>query len=168
MNNLFLVKKGDEANRPVVNLMELNKFISYQHVKMEGLHLPKLILQKVDLMSKFDLRVAYFVIPLRVDSRKFVRFEWTGGLCQFLSLYFELGQVERVFTKLNNFSLNFSVALNNDKNYCVSGRHDPVWLRSRGNFDGKGNSGFSRILFQKLGFIVNLKKMIGARSACRC
>ena len=110
---------------------------------MEGLHLPKLILQKVDLMSKVDLRVTYFVIPLRVDSRKFVRFEWTGGLYQFLSLYFELGQVERVFTKLNNFSLNFSVALNNDKNYCVSGRHDPVWLRSRGNFDGKGNSGFS-------------------------
>lgn len=54
LNNLFLVKKRDEANRPVVNLMELNKFISYQHVKMEGLHLLKLILQKVDLMSKID------------------------------------------------------------------------------------------------------------------
>lgn len=143
LNNLFLVKKRDEVNRPVVNLMELNKFISYQHVKMEGLHLLKLILQKVDLMSKIDLRVAYFVIRLREDSRKFLRFEWTGNLYQFLCLYFELGQVQRVFTKPNNVSLNFSVALNNDKNYCVSGRHDPVWLRSRGNFDGKGNSEFS-------------------------
>ena len=110
---------------------------------MEGLHLLKLILQKVDLMSKIDLRVAYFVIRLREDSRKFLRFEWTGNLYQFLCLYFELGQVQRVFTKPNNVSLNFSVALNNDKNCCVSGRHDPVWLRSRGNFDGKGNSEFS-------------------------
>ena len=38
VSNLFLVVKKDGGNRPVLNLKNFNKFIPYEHFKMEGLH----------------------------------------------------------------------------------------------------------------------------------
>ena len=37
LSNLLLVKKRNVGNRPVINLKNLNKFILYEHFKMEGL-----------------------------------------------------------------------------------------------------------------------------------
>ena len=39
LNLLFLVKKRDGGNHPVVHQKELNNNILYQHFKMEGLFL---------------------------------------------------------------------------------------------------------------------------------
>ena len=41
LSSLFLVKKKDGGNRPVVNLKDLNRNIPYQHFKMEVLFLLK-------------------------------------------------------------------------------------------------------------------------------
>ena len=61
-------------NRPVINLKDLNRFISYKHFKMEGLHCLKYVLQKRDYICKVDLKDAYCSVPLHKDSRKLVRF----------------------------------------------------------------------------------------------
>ena len=74
LSSLFLVKKKDGGNRPVVNLMDLNRNIPYQHFKMEGLFLLKEMLLPGDKMCKIDLKDAYFAISLSVESRKYVRF----------------------------------------------------------------------------------------------
>ena len=48
LSNLFLVDKSDGGKMPVINLKNLNSFLPYQHFKMEGLHLPKDLLQEGD------------------------------------------------------------------------------------------------------------------------
>ena len=37
VSNIFLVKKKDEGNRPVISLKNLNQYILHHHFKMESL-----------------------------------------------------------------------------------------------------------------------------------
>ena len=96
---LFLVKKKEGRNRPVINLKDLNSNIPYQHFKMEGLFLLKEMLLTGDKMCKTDLKDAYFAILLSVKSRKYVRFQWKGFLYEFFCLCFGLFQAPLVFAK---------------------------------------------------------------------
>ena len=72
VNNLFLVKKKDGGQRPVINLKQLNySYIPYCYFKMEGLQNVKYMLKKGDYMCKLDLKDAYFSVPLEKYSRQF-------------------------------------------------------------------------------------------------
>ena len=108
INQIFLVGEKDGGNRPVINLKNLNKFVSYQHLKMEGLHCLKVLLQNGDI-CKIDLKNGYFSLPLSKLSRKLVRFQWEGYLHEFLCLYFGLGPAPGAFTKL--FKIPLSVLM---------------------------------------------------------
>ena len=77
---LFLGKKRDKGNCPVVNLKDLNSNILYQHFKMKGLFLLKKMLLPGDKICKIDLKDAYFAIPLSMKSRKYVGLLWKGLL----------------------------------------------------------------------------------------
>ena len=46
VSNLFLVKKKDGGQRPVINLKQLNEYIPCRHFRMEGLQNIKYILEK--------------------------------------------------------------------------------------------------------------------------
>ena len=67
--NLFLVKKKDGTQRPMINLKQLNTYIPYCHLKMEGLQNLKYMLQKGDYMCKLDSKDAYFSVPLEKNLR---------------------------------------------------------------------------------------------------
>ena len=56
LSSVFLVKKKDGGNRPVITLKELNFYVTYQHFKMEGLYLLKHLIQIGDWMIKIDLK----------------------------------------------------------------------------------------------------------------
>ena len=64
-------------------------------------------------MCRLDLRDAYFYVPFskktknKKKNRKYVRFFWSGNLCEFICLCFGIGPAPRVFTKL----LKIQVAL---------------------------------------------------------
>ena len=107
LSHLFLVEKKDGGNRPVINLKNLSKFIPYEHFKMEGLHCLKFFLEQNNLLSKIDLKGAYFSVPLNKNSQKFVRFQWSDNLYEFLCLCIGLRPAPRIFTK----SLKDSIAL---------------------------------------------------------
>ena len=64
------------GNRPVINLRNLNKFVPYQHLKVESLHFLKRLLQSEDYMCKIDLKDAYFSVPLSKESWKLLRIQW--------------------------------------------------------------------------------------------
>ena len=80
VSNLFLVKKKDGGQRPVINLKQLNAYIPYCHFKMEGLQNLKYMLQKGDYICKLDLKDAYFSVPLDKNSRHFFYFRWSRSL----------------------------------------------------------------------------------------
>ena len=51
-------------------------------------------------MCKLDLKDTYFGVPLKRESRKYVRFQWEGTLYEFLCLCFGLGPASLIFTKI--------------------------------------------------------------------
>ena len=74
LSNILLVKKKDGGSCPCINLKVLNKFNPYKHLKMEGLHCLKHLLEENNFLCKIDLKDAS--VPLCMSSRKFVRFAW--------------------------------------------------------------------------------------------
>ena len=100
LSNSFLVKKKDGGQRPVISLKHLNTFITCIHFKTEGLQNLRYLLQEGDYICKLDLKDAYYCVPLQKNSRKYVRFRWSGNLCKFPCLCFGLVPAPRIFTKL--------------------------------------------------------------------
>ena len=74
LSNLFLVK-NDGGSHPVINFKNLNKFIPYEHIKMEGLHCLKILLEQNNLLCEIDPKKVYFSVPINKSFQKFVRFE---------------------------------------------------------------------------------------------
>ena len=76
LSNIFIVKKKDRGNRPVINLKDLNQYIPFLHFKMESLQSLKTLLQKNEHMCKLDLKDAYLCVPISQDDQKRVMFRW--------------------------------------------------------------------------------------------
>ena len=100
LSNLFLVKKKDGGNRPVINLKNLNGFVDHQRFKMEDISTLKDLIQPNDWMIKLDLKDAYFCVPIHKDHRKYFHFQWINSIKEFSCLPFGYGPAPRRFTKL--------------------------------------------------------------------
>ena len=86
--------------RPIIDLRELNKFIHWEHFKMEGIHLIQMLLQEGNWMMKLDLKDAYFAVPIHHTHRRYLMFQFRGITYQFECLPFGLTSAPRVFTKI--------------------------------------------------------------------
>ena len=69
---LFVVPKKDRGNRPVVNLKPLNQCITYEHFKMEGIHMLRDLLKLGDWLVKIDLKDAYLTVPIWINHQKYL------------------------------------------------------------------------------------------------
>ena len=98
--HLFLRPKKDGSMRLILNLRPLNRFVRYQHFKMENLAVATTIIQQNDWFTKLDLKDAYFAVSVHPSHRKYLRFVWDKEVYQFVSLPFGLALAPRVFTKL--------------------------------------------------------------------
>jgi hypothetical protein len=54
-----VIPKKSGGFRHIVNLKSLNKFIRYEHFKMENLETARFLLRKGDWMAKLDLKDAF-------------------------------------------------------------------------------------------------------------
>jgi len=156
LSTLFLVGKKDGGYRPVINLKQLNKFIPYQHFKMEGLHYLKYMLKEGDYMCKLDMKDAYFSVPLSQISREKVRFQWSGKLYEFLCLCFGLGPAPRIFTKI----LKVPMSLLRRLNILIIIYLDDMLLLGRTREETVRAKDTVIYLLQHLGFVINLKKSV--------
>ena len=100
ISSIFTISKKSGGFRPVVNLKALNKFVVYNHFKMEGLPTLKSIVRANDWLAKLDLSDAYLTVPLHPSHRRFVQFTWKGKIFLFTCLTFGLSSTPRIFTKL--------------------------------------------------------------------
>ncbi|XP_064482803.1 uncharacterized protein LOC135395635 [Ornithodoros turicata] len=100
LSPIFLVPKKDGGSRPVLNLRNLNRFIRYEHFKMEGWHTVKSLIHQNDFLTRIDLQDAYLSVPIHAEHRPLLCFEWGPQCYQWNVLPFGLSSAPRVFTKL--------------------------------------------------------------------
>ena len=117
------------------------------------------MLQKGDYMCNLDLKNAYFCVPLKKESRKYVWLQWEGTLTlyEFLCLCFGLGLAPLIFTKILKVPnsllrrLQVRVIMYLDDMLLMSQTLEELRLMSR-----------DKIIFllTQLGFAINWKKSI--------
>ena len=95
---LFLVPKPHQRWRPVIDLSRLNTFLHIEKFKMETPESIRTSLIPGEWVSSIDLSVAYLHIPIRPNSRKYLRFCHRSQVFQFTSLPFGLATAPQVFT----------------------------------------------------------------------
>ena len=100
ISNIFLRKKRDGTYRMILNLKELNKFIVYQHFKMDSLHAATELMTPGCFMASIDLKDAYYTVPIHPDFQKYLKFKFNGKLYQYTCLPNGLSSAPRLFTKL--------------------------------------------------------------------
>ncbi|MCG7879115.1 MAG: reverse transcriptase domain-containing protein [Candidatus Thiodiazotropha endolucinida] len=100
ISNIFIVPKPNGKFRPVINLRELNYFVTYKHFKQETFPVVLDMIQQYDFFTKLDLSDAYFSIGIDPFFQKFLKFHWQGQLFKFLCLPFGLSSAPRVYTKV--------------------------------------------------------------------
>jgi hypothetical protein len=97
---IFVVPKQPEGWRPVLNLKPLNKFLVYQHFKMENWYQIRNLIKPESYLARIDLKDAYLSVPMHADSFRYLCFDWQGIRYAWTSLPFGLSSAPRVFTKI--------------------------------------------------------------------
>lgn len=100
LSPFFLKEKASGGMRLILNLKELNTFISPPHFKLEDWRtVVRLMLPRVQ-MASLDLKDAYLLVSVHPDHRKFLRFQWRENTFEFTALSFGLATAPYIFTKL--------------------------------------------------------------------
>ena len=95
------MKQGTK-NRPVFNLKSLNHCVLVEKFKLEGLDMVRCLLAPKDYMMKLDLQDAYFMIPIHVAHKKYLRLEFQGKTYEFQGRF--LRSLEQVDSLLSSTS----------------------------------------------------------------
>lgn len=96
----FLRPKSNGDDRFILNLKNLNKFLTAPHFKLEDMKTALRLMHKNCFMSVMDLQDAYLMVPVANEHRKFLRFCFRGNLFEFTSMPFGLCTAPITFTKL--------------------------------------------------------------------
>ena len=99
-NRLFLVPKPNIKWRPILDLSQLNLYLSPGTFKMETPETIRLSLQKGEWVTSLDFSDAYFHIPISQRSRKYLRFFLNSRTFHFTALPFGLATAPLEFTKV--------------------------------------------------------------------
>lgn len=154
ISNIFLIQKPNGSFRFILNLKQLNKYLSNYHFKMEDFRTASKILPKNGYMAHIDLKESYLLVPVATDHRKFLRFQFDDQTYEFTAMPYGLSSAPRTFTKLMKEVISYLrfrgfrsviylddiLCLGNTYNDCVTNVKETLSL------------------LKCLGFIVNLNK----------
>ena len=100
VSSIFLVPKSNGTSRLILNLKKLNDFIETNHFKLEDFRLACKLVSPNWFMGKLDLKDAYYMVPIKKNYRKYLRFFFDGIFFEFNCLPFGLNTAPYVFTKI--------------------------------------------------------------------
>lgn len=154
ISTTFLIPKPDGQQRFILNLKQLNKHITTQHFKLEDLRTSLKLISQDCYMATIDLKDAYFLVNIHQNSRKYLRFYWSGQLYQFNVLPFGLNTAPFVFTKI----LKPVAKLLRSMGYLSTFYLDDLHLVGHSYKECLDNMKHTKCLLQSLGFIINTVK----------
>ena len=100
ISTVFLIPKRDRGFRMILNLKRFNRFVHYEHFKMETLsHILSYITPNC-FMAVFDLVDAYLMISIAGVHVQFLKFRWKGKVYMYVVLPFGISSAPRKFTKV--------------------------------------------------------------------
>lgn len=176
ISRIFPRPKRNGGTRIVLNLSKLNKFVVYEHFKMETLPTALSLIERNCFMTSVDLTDAYYSVPIALEDRKFLKFYWKNELFQFTCLPMGLACAPRVFTKLlkplfshlrssgfmSVYYLDDSLLIADTKEKCEVNAGETIKLLTKAGFTI--NYKKSMLLPSKcikfLGFIINSETML--------
>lgn len=79
VSNIFLRPKPNGSFRMIIDLSLLNNDIEKKHFKMQHLEVAIDLLSRNCFMASIDLKDAYYSVPIAVESRKFLCFQWRNN-----------------------------------------------------------------------------------------
>lgn len=156
ISNIFVRPKQNGGYRLILNLSKINKFVEYNHFKMETLSTALELLEPNMFMASVDLKDAYYSVPIAKSDRKWLRFMWRSQLYEFTCLPNGLSCAPRIFTKILKpvFAVLRSAGL-------ISVYYlDDILLFGSSRKNCLNNVTESINLLTKLGFTINYKKSI--------
>ena len=84
----------------ILNLKQLNEFVSYYHFKMDTIQTALKLMRPRCLMASVDLKDAHYSVPIALEDRKYLKFEWQGSYFQYTCLPNGQACAPRLFTKI--------------------------------------------------------------------
>lgn len=154
LSTFFLRKKPNESFRFILNLKNLNKYISAPHFKLEDYRVVQNLLYKNCYMATLDLTDAYFLIPIAESHKKYLRFSFNNTLYEFSCLCFGLNIAPYLFTKI----IKPVVQKLRSKNILSVMYLDDLLIIGETFNECLKNVNYAKDLLKSLGFIINLEK----------
>lgn len=100
LSSFFLADKSNGKKRFILNLKNFNNYVEAPHFKLEDTRTVLRLIQKDCYLTSIDLKDAYFLVPVAMEHRKYLRFCFNNTLYQFTCLPFGLSSAPHAFTKI--------------------------------------------------------------------
>ena len=156
ITTVFTRPKKDGSHRLILNLKQLNGYVTYHHFKMESLQSAVQLLKKDYWMAVLDLKDAYYSVPINPQHRKFLRFQFNGSLYEFTCLPNGLSSAPRVFTKL----MKPVYTTLRSKGYLIVGYIDDILLLAKTPHELAQVVAETIALLKSLGFTIHESKCV--------
>ena len=153
---IFLSTNRDGGHRLILNLKTFNKFLVYEHFKMETLFYVLKLVHPGCFMASIDLKSAYYSVPSSLGDQKYLKFIWKGDLFHFTCFPNGLSPCPRLFTKL----LKPALSSLRERGFIVSAYIDDLYNQG-GTFSECAENILQTIaVFTKLGFVIHPQKSV--------
>ena len=148
LSPIFLTDKKDGSKRMILNLKALNKYMVYEHFKMENIYKAMELMTKDCFLASVDLEKAYYSVSIAEIHRKYLRFKFEGKVFEYCCLPNGLSTAPRLFTKLMRvlFSelrkdghmsvmyIDDSLLVADNKQDCIRGINDTIDILKKAGF----------------------------------
>ena len=153
---IFLRPKSNGSHRVILNLKQLNYYITYRHFKMDTLHHCLSLITPGCFMASLDLTDAYYAVPVASCCQKYLKFYAGDNLYQYTCLPNGLASGPRLFTKI----MKPVFAHLRKQGFVSSGYLDDTYLQGTSFSECQSNVAETSRLLTSLGFTINEAKSV--------
>lgn len=156
VSNVFPVIKKDGTARVILNLKELNDYITHIHFKMDSIRDVIQLVRPNCFFSTIDFKDAYFSVFITPEDRIWLQFRWRNDYFRFTCLPQGLTSAPRIFTKL----LKPALAHLRSLGICVICYIDDCIFIAASAHELKVNVRYALEFFYSLGLTINVQKSV--------